>query len=148
MDRALIRRRLADLQRNLQTLQQWKSVSYEDWAASTEKVWAVEHGLQTSIQIVLDIGNHLLVDLGENNVEDYSGVIVRLGTAGILPVEFSKRIRPMAGFRNLLVHEYAEVDLKEVYRILRDHLDDFEDFGKHIEAYLSKTDKPESKPAL
>ena len=148
MDRALIRRRLADLQRNLQTLQQWKSVSYEDWAASTEKVWAVEHGLQTSIQIVLDIGNHLLVDLGENNVEDYSGVIVRLGTAGILPVEVSKRIRPMAGFRNLLVHEYAEVDLKEVYRILRDHLDDFQDFGEHIDAYLSKTDKPESKPAL
>jgi uncharacterized protein YutE (UPF0331/DUF86 family) len=141
MDRALIRRRLADLQRNLQTLQQWKSVPYENWAASTEKIWAVEHGLQTSIQIVLDIGNHLLADLGENKVEDYSSVIIHLGTAGILPIEFSEKIRPMAGFRNLLVHEYAELDLTEVHRMLRDHLGDFEEFGKHIEAYLSKADK-------
>ena len=141
MDRVLIRRRLADLQRNLQTLQQWKSVPYENWVASTEKVWAVEHGLQTSSQIVLAIGNHLLADLGENNVEDYSSVIVRLGTTGILPIEFADKIRPMAGFRNLLVHEYAEVDLKEVHRTLRDRLGDFENFGKHIEAYLSKADK-------
>jgi uncharacterized protein YutE (UPF0331/DUF86 family) len=141
MDRALIRRRLADLQRNLQTLQQWKPVPYEDWAGNTERVWAVQHGLQTSIQIVLDIGNHLLADLAENNVEDYSSVIVQLGTTGLLPAEFADRIRPMAGFRNLLVHEYAEVDLKEVHRILRDHLGDFEDFGKHIEAYLSKADQ-------
>jgi len=122
-------------------MQPWRALPYEEWIASTEKVWAVEHGLQTSIQIVLDIGNHLLADLGENNVEDYSAVIVRLGTAGILPIEFSEKIRPMAGFRNLLVHEYAEVDLKEVHRILRDSLGDFENFGKHIEAYLSKADK-------
>ena len=122
-------------------MQPWRALPYEEWIASTEKVWAVEHGLQTSIQIVLDIGNHLLADLGENNVEDYSAVIVRLGTAGILPIEFSEKIRPMAGFRNLLVHEYAEVDLKEVHRILRDSLGDFENSGKHIEAYLSKADK-------
>lgn len=141
MDRVLIRRRLADLQRNLQTMQPWRLVPHQEWVASHEKVWAVEHGLQTSIQIVLDVGNHLLADLGENNVEDYSSVIVRLGTTGILPIEFADKIRPMAGFRNLLVHEYAEVDLKEVYRMLRDHLGDFEDFGKHIEAYLSKADK-------
>ena len=139
MDRDLIQRRLAELQRNLRTLQQWKSVPYEIWVASTEKIWAVEHGLQTSIQIVLDIGNHLLAELGENNVEDYASVIVGLGTTGILPVDFSERIKPMAGFRNLLVHEYAEVDLKEVHRILRDHLSDFEAFGQYVETYLSKT---------
>ena len=106
----------------------------EDLQVSHEKVWAVEHGLQTSIQIVLDIGNHLLADLGENNLEDYSSVLVRLGTSGILPIEFADKIRPMAGFRNLLVHEYAEVDLKEAYRMLRDPLGNFEDFGKHSEA--------------
>ena len=139
MDRDLIQRRLADLQRNLKTLQQWKSVPYETWVASTERIWAAERGLQTSIQIVLDVGNHLLAQLGENNVEDYAGVIVGLGTAGILPVDFSERIKPMAGFRNLLVHEYAELDLREVHRILRDQLTDFETFGRYVEAYLSKT---------
>jgi uncharacterized protein YutE (UPF0331/DUF86 family) len=30
----------------------------------------------------------------------------------------------MAGFRNLLVHEYAEIDHRQVFDILKNHLED------------------------
>jgi uncharacterized protein YutE (UPF0331/DUF86 family) len=63
-------------------------------------------------------------------------VIARLRALGILPVEFTEKIKSMAGFRNLLVHGYIEVDLKEVYRVLHENLSDFETFGRHVEAYL------------
>jgi uncharacterized protein YutE (UPF0331/DUF86 family) len=139
MNRLLIRRRLSELLRNVQKLQALRSLPYEEWIESTERIWAVEHGLQISIQIVLDVGNHLLAGLGENDVDDYASVIDRMGSAGILPQEFSKRIRPMAGLRNILVHEYAEVDLKEVHRILQDHLRDFETFVEEVEAYLERS---------
>ena len=72
----------------------------------------------------------------ENDISDYTDVIVRLGAAGILPKQFSEKIKPMAGFRNILVHEYTEIDLREVYRVLQENLSDFEIFGKYIEAYL------------
>ena len=73
----------------------------------------------------------------ENDISDYTDVIVRLGTAGILPKPFSETIRQMAGFRNVLVHEYTEIDLKEVYRVLQENLSDFETFGKYVEVYLA-----------
>ena len=95
----------------------------------------MEHGLQISIQIVLD-GNQLLAQRGENSLDDYIYVIIRLGNAGFLPKQFAQRIKPMAGFRNILVREYTEIDLRGVYRVLQENLSDFEIFGKYIEAYL------------
>jgi uncharacterized protein YutE (UPF0331/DUF86 family) len=112
-------------------------LTFEEFAANPEKTWAVEHGLQISIQIILDVGNQLLAQRGENNLDDYTDVIIRLGNAGILPKQFAQRIKQMAGFRNILVHEYTEIDLKEVYRVLQENLSDFETFGKYVEAYLA-----------
>jgi len=35
----------------------------------------------------------------------------------------------IAGLRNVLVHEYTSVDARIVVRILREHLEDLEQFG-------------------
>jgi len=34
----------------------------------------------------------------------------------------------MAGFRNILVHEYLEIDRRRVYQVLREELQDFDRF--------------------
>jgi uncharacterized protein YutE (UPF0331/DUF86 family) len=132
-----VRKRLAELKKNISILRDLQALSYADLVSNTEKLWALEHGLQISIQIVLDVGNQLLADKSENNIEDYAGVITRLGEVGIVPKDFSDKIRHMAGFRNILVHEYAELDLREVYRVLHENLSDFETFGRYIESYLA-----------
>jgi len=41
----------------------------------------------------------------------------------------------MAGFRDVLVHEYAEVDARIVVRILREHLGDFERFRDEVRVW-------------
>ena len=41
-------------------------------------------------------------------------------------------VAPMAGFRNLLVHEYLEIDRHRVYSILENDLADFERFIKAV----------------
>jgi uncharacterized protein YutE (UPF0331/DUF86 family) len=42
----------------------------------------------------------------------------------------------MAGFRNILVHEYLEIDRRKVYRVLRDDLGDFDRFVKAVSKLL------------
>ena len=54
----------------------------------------------------------------------------------VLPVRLSKRLAPMAGFRNILVHEYLEIDRHRVYRALKDDLGDFERFIKAVSQLL------------
>ena len=44
----------------------------------------------------------------------------------MLPAEFLARLRPIAGFRNVIVHGYLDVDPRVVHRVLIERLDDFE----------------------
>jgi uncharacterized protein YutE (UPF0331/DUF86 family) len=64
-----IRKRLIELKKNISVLRNLQALSFAELASSTERIWALEHGLQISIQIVLDIGNQLLAEKGDNNVE-------------------------------------------------------------------------------
>jgi len=107
-----------------------------DSSGSLSRTWSIEHGLQIAIQIVIDIGNHILASIRENEIDEYVDIIDKLGEKNVIPLSFAKKIRDMAGFRNILVHEYTRVDLKQVYEILQERLGDFLEFIRHIKNYL------------
>ncbi|RLE61904.1 MAG: hypothetical protein DRJ38_10645 [Thermoprotei archaeon] len=44
----------------------------------------------------------------------------------------------MIGFRNLLVHDYAAINLKLVYEFLQTKLTDFEEFIRQIVEWLER----------
>ena len=94
--------------------------------------------MQLSIQIILDVGNHILASIGENQIEDYVDIIDKLGERKIIPPEFAKTIRGMAGLRNILVHEYVDLDLKKIYEILQNRLGDFYDFMRYVNRFIGR----------
>jgi len=47
-----------------------------------------------------------------------------LAAAGRLPPTLAPTLRDMAGFRNVVVHGYQDVDLGVVEDVVRNHLDD------------------------
>ena len=136
IDTKLIRKKLSELENNIHTLERLKVYSLIELQNNREKAWSVEHGLQLTIQIVIDTGNHILAASGEQEIEDYVDVIDKLGERDIIPQEFAQAIRGMAGFRNILIHEYGTVDIKKVYYVLQDQLDDFRKFAQYIDLYL------------
>lgn len=88
----------------------------------------VEHTLQIAVQSALDVASHMVSDerLGEPETNrDLFDLLVR---AGRLPEELASTLRDMAGFRNILVHGYQDVDLGIVEDVLRNHLGDLLDF--------------------
>ena len=99
--------------------------------------WAVERGLQLSAQNVLDIATHIAASSGLDS-PDYSSAIGRLAELSVLPAEFASRLRPLAGFRNILVHGYLQVDLAVVEQVLQEKLPEFEEFARYVEAHLAK----------
>ena len=133
----IITGKLQALEGYLQQLRKFRSYRYDEIEGDLEKIWAIEHGLQVSIQIIIDIGNHILASIGQNQISDYTDVLNKLGQNNVLPPEFAAEIQGMAGFRNVLVHRYAEVDLKRVYDVLQNRLDDFMKYIGYIRSYLS-----------
>ena len=129
--------KLQDLEKYIQQLRKFQNYQYDEIENDLEKRWAVERGLQISIQIVIDVGNHILASIGQNQVDDYTDILDKLGEHNVLPAQFAEDIRGMAGFRNVLVHEYTEVNLLQLYDVLQNKLDDFVKYIKYIQSYLS-----------
>ena len=96
----------------------------------------VERYLQLAIQVCLDIGNHILADIKSKAPEEFRDIFILLGENKIIPDEFAKKIAPMAGLRNILVHDYLEVDSNKIYDILQKDLSDFREFAKYVSIYV------------
>lgn len=82
--------------------------------------------LQTSIEAVIDIGNHIISREGLGIPRTYAETIELLVDNGILPREHRESYLQMVRFRNRAVHLYDEIDTAEVFEILDHHLGDFD----------------------
>jgi uncharacterized protein YutE (UPF0331/DUF86 family)/predicted nucleotidyltransferase len=135
-DRQVVSRYLADLNHTLNTLERMKSIGLDEFISDPRNHWAVERGLLRCIQDLLNISNHILAGLGFQVPETYRGSILAMASARVIPREFAEQLAPMAGFRNILVHDYIEVNLEIVYSLFQGHLNDFREFTGYIARFL------------
>lgn len=71
----------------------------------------VEHTLQVAIQAVLDVASHIVSDERLGEPDTNRALFALLESVGWIESDLSDALQRMAGFRNVLVHGYAEVDL-------------------------------------
>ena len=136
-DPEVIRRHLGALREALFNLRRHAGRSARELRADADLRWIVERGLQLCVQNALDIATHLAAASGLDS-PDYATAIDRLAAIGVLPPEFASRLRPMAGFRNVLVHGYLKMDLDVLERVLHERLQDLDQFAIQLEAYLAR----------
>ncbi len=136
-DPEVIRRHLSALREALSNLRRHAGRSAQQLRADADLRWIVERGLQLCMQNALDIATHIAAASGLDS-PDYATAIDRLAETGVLSPEFASRIRPIAGFRNVLVHGYLQVDLDILERVLRERLQDLDEFALRVEAYLAR----------
>jgi uncharacterized protein YutE (UPF0331/DUF86 family) len=84
--------------------------------------------LQTAIEALLDSGHHVIAREGLGIPRQYADTIALLVEAGILPREDRDTFVSMVRFRNRAVHLYDEIAAEEVWKIVEDHLGDFDRF--------------------
>lgn len=96
----------------------------------------VIHTLQTAIQAGIDVASHIISADRLREPTDQGGHFVRLAQAGWVPAKQAQTLSAMVGFRNTVVHGYAEVDLDVVRSVLKEHLDDLIDFTVAIRRRL------------
>ena len=141
IDPAVVRRHLLAIDEAVQTLRRHQGKPVELLGSHREELWVVERGLQLCAQNALDVATHLAASAGRD-VPDYGAAVDRLRDLGILPPEFAARFRAVAGFRNVVVHGYLDVDPRIVHRLLNERLDDFGEFARHIDRHLRSQHSP------
>lgn len=100
----------------------------------------VERNLEVAAQCCIDISHRIISMEAAQKPRDYYEAIIRMGELGVLAPDFARRLAPIAGFRNILVHEYLDVDWDEVYDKLQ-HLDDLARFSQLVRHWLQRRDE-------
>lgn len=144
-DDRVVLQRLATISRTVRHLRRHRGVTADELRVDLDLQWSVLHGLQIAIQAVLDVATHLATAEGEP-VSSYAAAIDALGRRQRLEASFARRLRGIAGFRNVIVHDYLEVDLDIVAGALHAGLDDLEQFVRVIEASLAPASAPPPHP--
>ena len=135
-DRRVVDRHLVALRRALAGLRRHAGVSPAALRADSDRRWAIERGLQLCAQNALDIASHLSSAAGLDPA-NYGSSIDCLVEANVLPPAFGKRFRGIAGFRNVLVHGYLDIDVDRLAAMLGGPLDDFDEFAGHVERWVA-----------
>jgi uncharacterized protein YutE (UPF0331/DUF86 family) len=138
VDTTPIGARLSQIDDALQLLREIQGYSRAEFVQNPYLFNTAEHQFQVAIQAALDIGGHILAELGVAVPADYADIFVKLGEVGVLPQAFADRLVNMAKFRNVLVHLYLEVDLDKVYAYLQNNLDDLDEFARHVVRFIER----------
>jgi uncharacterized protein YutE (UPF0331/DUF86 family) len=130
---------LDELSERLGRLEPLKARTRAEFAADPYLRDIVERNLEVAAQICIDISHRIISLERAQKPGDYHQAILCLGELGVLPGGFARQLAPIAGFRNILVHEYVDVDWDEVYENLQ-RLDDLARFGELVRYWLQQRD--------
>ena len=86
----------------------------------------LQRACQTAIDIAIYLSRKKKLGLPKESKEAFN----LLAHANIISHELSENLQKMVGFRNILVHEYSDVDYAIVKNILENKLDNFRDFAR------------------
>ena len=133
----IVRRKLATVREAVERLRAHLPITAQHLRSDGMLEWAVERGLQIAAEALFDAGNHILAGDFSDAADEYGHIPERLVAHAVLSPPTAARLRSLSGFRNVLVHEYAGVDLERLAEGLG-RLDDFDVFVAEVEGWLAR----------
>ncbi len=131
MDIPLLDAKLAELSRRLRRLEAKRPASLKALQADEDLQDILARNLEVAIQTCMDVALHICAAHGTLPPTGAQAFAVLAGR-GVIERELAQRLQRAVGFRNVLVHEYTEIDWKIVTQVLRTGTRDLADFGLAI----------------
>ncbi len=136
IDQDVIESKLDIIERNLEFLDEFEYVDSEEFLDSYRDVQAAKYSLLEIIECCIDIASHIIAVKGMGRVEEYRGMFYLLGENGVIEKGLAERLGDMAGFRNLLVHRYGDVDNEAVLEMIKSELSDVVEFERAVVRFV------------
>jgi uncharacterized protein YutE (UPF0331/DUF86 family) len=142
LDPEAIAQKLSRMVARIDRLKQFEALTLEDYLQDELKQAAIERLLETIIDAALSINKTLLkraaglrpLDSSQpfKNFESF----ILMGENGFISQPLAQQLAPSGSFRNVLAHEYDEIDPRQVYSAFQKALNHYPHYGKAIQIYL------------
>ena len=132
VDRALVLRKLAELQEYSGQIKEYRNLTVEQYLGDWRIQRIIERTLQMMLETCTDIAGHIISDRGYRIPTSYADTFKVLYEKNILNKGLFEIMEKMARFRNIVVHHYDRIDADIVIDILRKDLDHFSGYKDAI----------------
>jgi len=113
----------------LNDLMPYKDITFENFM---EKHYEIERLIELLVMTASDIVFHLISAKSEPAPTSYKAAFLRAGEMGIISEDLSRSLALSAGLRNILVHEYEEIDYSLVHKSIPVAIRDFTVFIREL----------------
>ena len=134
----MLLRKLSAIDEYLKQIMEYSDITVDKYMSDWRTQRIVERTLQIMIETCADIANHIISDRNMRIPTGYSDTFKVLLENGAIDKDLFAVMEKMAKFRNIVVHQYEEVDAEIVIIILKKHLDDFIRFKEAILSSLKE----------
>ena len=129
---------LRELEESQKDWQRYQNISLDELKKDRDKRNMVLHAMLVSIQAAIDVATGLIVKEGLGKPTTYRETFEILAHAGLIPEELAEELSDLAGFRNVLVHIYWQLDLDQVYGVLQNDLKTQKSFLQEVKILLGQ----------
>ncbi len=129
VDTQIVTRKAKFILEDLQRLDEYSKLTLEEYIKSFETEMLTQRLLERILTRVIDINYHILSHKHRVIPTDYTDSFVQMMKVGEISGELMEQMKPSAGLRNALSHEYDEIDSEKVYEGMKNVL-------KYVKAYL------------
>jgi len=113
----------------LNDLMPYKDITFKNFM---ERHYEIERLIELLVMTASDIVLHLISAKGEPAPTSYKAAFLRAGEMGIISEDLSRSLALSAGLRNILVHEYEEIDYSLVHKSIPVAIRDFTVFIREL----------------
>jgi len=131
-EKAFIIKKLEELSGYAKEAEPLLSIPVEEILKDNLKVHTLERLLQLIVDDMVDINQHFIRELKLKVSEDFQGTFYILAENRILDNDFAKKLAPIVGLRNRIVHRYEAVDLRLFVESFKKDLPDIYEYSRQI----------------
>ena len=124
VDHDLIIAKAAAVKKHIKRIAHKRGTRLEAFKNDIDRQDIVLFNLQMAIQNCVDIAAHIVGDEGFGVPDNTTELFYLLEENGYLPREIAEKMARAVGFRNLMVHEYARIDIEQVYVFANENTND------------------------
>lgn len=135
-DKKLIQKKLEEILKQLRHLALLCKLKDEELFGKEANFYFAERVMERMLGAAIDINMHIVADLMQEVPENYFTSFIMLGKAGVIPNDFAKKIAPSTSLRNILVHEYQNLDLEKFKKSLKYGLKYYQLYAEYIQKFL------------
>ena len=135
MKSVVIKTKLESLRKCLDRIESKRPETLEDLIQDIDTQDIIALNLERSVQLCVDIANHVLSSLDDAPAMSMAESFDRLSEKKFIPNELGENLKKAVGFRNLSVHAYDKIDWQLVWNILEGDLMDLVRFLECVDSF-------------